>query len=466
MNYEWLRQFLEEKNIFIEYSEPSLSSLSSDNYYTGLIIGLWYYLLTRDENQDRKKFKYCNHAEGLEDQTNIFTINLWYPFSRKNKTASHMKLVENYLRTVTGIKLIDVMQETSEETSSCYIQIFHAEEFLFATRTLSHIMFMFPKFYPLEIDIQQNLEKLQIINKLKNFIDSHNSGKTLTVNILFDWLIEQADDDIYKVRDEVNRKNFLTCMQYQQEKLLTKVQNRLRTTADECEIALRRYQELVQQRNEIEYEYEALVCRGIDSNLNEDLYNLLFNNNNIVEVEIKNDMITYGVKTILSNYDIDAYENKTLAERGVNLAILADVKDKTKLLALLNAIFKNDRYRIQVFNRFSLKMGKIATINLDRLELSRTGLLLNDNTFAHPHGQGFGCTGNFSVAWSEALEAGNIMAAVNYTIAYTQHHNWHDMVVSGYFVKQIEEHMSHHFIKDLVEDKFVSPKEILKTLGE
>lgn len=463
MDYEWLRQFLEEKNIFIEYSE---SQSLSNNYYDGLMIGFWYYLLTRDKNQDRKKFKYCNHAEGLEDQTNIYMTNLWYPFSRKSKTASHMKLVENFLRIATGINVIEVMQETSEETSSCCIQILHPEEVLPATRTLSYSMLMFPKFYPFEIDIQQNPEKLQMINKLKSFIDAHSNGRTLTNDILLAWLIEQAADEVRKARDVMNRKNFLTCMQYQQEKLLTKVQNRLRTTADECEIALRRYQELVQQRNEIEYEYEALVCRGIDSNLNEDLYNLLFNNNNIVEVEIKNDMITYGVKTILSNYDIDAYENKTLAERGVNLAILADVKDKTKLLALLNAIFKNDRYRIQVFNRFSLKMGKIATINLDRLELSRTGLLLNDNTFAHPHGQGFGCTGNFSVAWSEALEAGNIMAAVNYTIAYTQHHNWHDMVVSGYFVKQIEEHMSHHFIKDLVEDKFVSPKEILKTLGE
>lgn len=462
MKNEWIRQFLQDKQIDT-HKDDDIS----------VAVGLWYYLLTRNDKTRECKFVLRFDLDCKYNNPDILGNILIIRNSTRlsNTESKSMVLIETYLKAVTGLYRVWVEKDERQPDNCTKITVCSGDSMSEAkTSTLvSHTMLMFSKFFPQQIDLEQNPEKLQLIRELGSFIKEHDSG--LSDALLLQWLIDKCGAELVQAQDAQNRESFLSCMRYQQEGLIINTWRQLDDISRRCEEALIQYQNLVAQRNDLEYVYEALVCRGIECNgINEDLYNLLFHNENIENVTIENDAITYDVKTTLSNYDIEAYENKTTNTSCETMAILDSVTDKHSILKLLNAIFKDERYRIQVINRFQLIMGKTATISLERHIKSNAGLnaygLYDDHTMSHPHGQAYHCTGNFAKAWNEALEAGNIFAAVNYTVAFTQNHNWHDLTVSRWLVNRIEANIKHKFIKDIEKNVFVSPQEILEGLGE
>lgn len=462
MKNEWIRQFLQDKQIDT-YKDDDIS----------IAAGLWYYLLTRNDEARECKFVLRFDLDCKYNNPDILGNILIIRNSTRlgNAESKSMVLIETYLKAVTGLHRVWVEKDEKQPDNCTKITVYSGDSMSEAkTSTLvSHTMLMFSKFFPQQIDLEQNPEKLQLIRELGSFIKEHDSG--LSDASLLQWLIDKCGAELAQAQDAQNRESFLACMRYQQEELILKTWRQLDNISRRCEEALIQYQNLVEQRNDLEYVYEALACREMECNgINEDLYNLLFHNENIENIIIDNDVITYDVKTTLNNYDIEAYENKTTNINCETMAILDSVSDKHSILKLLNAVFKDERYRIQVINRFQLIMGKTATISLERNiklnSFSKVQYLYDEHTMFHPHGQGFGCTGNFAKAWNEALEAGNIFAAVNYTVAFTQNHNWHDLTVSRWLVNRIEDNMKHKFIKDTEKNIFVSPQEILKELGE
>lgn len=165
--------------------------------------------------------------------------------------------------------------------------------------------------------------------------------------------------------------------------------------------------------------------------------------------------IYYFITTRLEFYDPDIFEriagNKS-----------SWVWTYSFLAPLLIAIFKDEKYSINTVSRWRMEYP----YSLKIVSHSRFGSKAN-NAMPHPHLDSYGCEGNNAGSINALLRDGNMLCAVEQSIASAKNLNFADSIVCRSFAQYLASNLDRKFIIDNETKEFLSAREaIFKLTGK
>lgn len=441
-----IRDFLLSKNIIID--DTSTRNL--------LMLGVWYYILSgKNKNEKKVYFFSTSHPANNPIPENEDACAFYVYVSSTYDKKDSFPLLSSYLSNKLHKKVV-VHQELNKSVSqittviNAVCTLADWPEVL--KTTIVNLVTLYPKFFPEQIKLSK--ENIELIKKCENITKDASTMWENFCNLAFE---ELYDEEFKEVVENETKKMLSACMSYNYEKRLHAIKNVIEETIETCNNLMIRYNQVVEQYNNATAKYEALLMNGCDDST-EILYEVLFNSDKITVDDINDNHIIYRVSSVLNVFDEDAYKIKTQSKELDKISVLYDIpQDKKKdVLLFLNAVFVDRKYKIRTFNYFKLSLDKQSS-----LSVKRGAIHVENACLSHPHGQMFGCTGNFPTQWNEALASGDLVVAIQYTISYTAHINWGDFTVCKQMVNQIWTFRNDKFIED-ENGEIITPLEAIK----
>lgn len=286
---------------------------------------------------------------------------------------------------------------------------------------------MLPKFFP-DIFTEEILKKSNAVQLLKEI------SRLKTIDEIYGFIDNQLLQELKDSIKEQQASKLARCFEYRRNQRLNQLSINMEINRSNAETYLNQYNTCIEEYDRLLMEYNALL--NGDNYADEGaelLYDILFNNPLVTCEDIDDGQIQYRVRTTLKNYSMDKYLNKTTNTLPENMSILYNIpaEKRNQYWQLLNLIFAEHKYEVTSESMFKLRIlsgNGIAGI-IQPIKIDYNHHYAKDGYLGHPHSQMFTCTGTFAPAWNEALQNGNLMAAINYTIAYTQNINFDDVTV-------------------------------------
>lgn len=282
----------------------------------------------------------------------------------------------------------------------------------------------------------------------------------------------KLEEDSYIDWAEIIKKEqydmMVRCVQYAQKRRIENAE----TEIDECRRRANEYYRLyiesIDQLND--QEIILMAYRNGTVNIDEDIKNFfdyLQNNKAIKNIEQRGSNLLFEVVTELRNYDIDTFKLSANSKDKYLYNQLAHGESKDDWLKLMRAIFLDRKYDLIVTASLALKMDKRSTIAYQGLD----GLLgehqLREKypeSIPSPHAAILHCPGGFPKLWDEALQAGNMIGAINYAIAWVQNINWNDGAATSHLMRMLQD--KRKCIKDKSTGEMFTAKELIAKLKE
>lgn len=316
----------------------------------------------------------------------------------------------------------------------------------------ANLVTVFPKLFP--DDVKMSKDNVNLIKKCAELLNQEDKS---CEDLFYQLGIEQIKEEIETFVDERNYECLRDCISYSQKSRKEEMRHQVETWIQECERLLEDYNTAVKRYNEYNAYYESLLMGTNDEEVAL-LRSILFNSPNIEVETITQNEICYSVRDKIVIFNKKDYENK-IATSDVNkigiLNSIPEVEDKKKMLKFLNLLFIDKKYKIRTINFFKLSLDERSTLSVVKKKI------VDSHNFGHPHGQAFGCVGTYAKEWNEALAAGNLAAAIQYTISYTCHLNWNDFTVCNQMINNIWRKKNDKFLEDKDGNLF-SPAEIME----
>lgn len=394
-------------------------------------IGTFMYILSKECNVELPVIALYTNIIGFGYEpaidTDIHTLGISYCDEEEVEgvqsppTSPEYRLAAAYLasKLMSRVGII-------KENHHVNVTIFRSKSYS-DTCVVTVLSSLLPKIFP-DIFTKEMFKKSNVMQLLKEI------SQLKTITEMCDYIDNQLLQEFAGIIKEQQANKLAQCFEYQRNQRLNQLWNDMSISQSDAETYLNRYNICIETYDRLSMEYIALLNGDSSSNENSKLlYDILFNNPLVVCEDIDDGQIQYRVRTTLKNYSMDKYLNKTTNILPENMSILCNVptEKRNQYWQLLNLIFAEHKYEITSESMFKLRIlsGNGAAGIIQLMKIDYNNLYAKDGYLGHPHSQMFSCTGTFASAWNEALKNGNLVAAINYTIAYTQNINFDDVTV-------------------------------------
>lgn len=400
-------------------------------------IGTFIYILSKKCNVELPVIALYSTTMGdkPEVDTEVHALSISYcnktevENAQPTSTSHEYNLVAAYLSNQLHAKV-----DITKENRHVNIKIIGLSLYGDASK-ITALSSMLPKFFP-DIFTEEILKKSNAVQLLKEI------SRLKTTDEICGFIDSQLLQELKDSIKEQQASQLAQCFEYQRNQRLDQLSINIALNRSDAETYLNRYNACIEEYDRLLMEYNALL--NGDASSNEDarlLYDILFNHPLVVCEDINDNQIQYRVRTTLKNYSMDKYLNKTTNVLPENMSILCNIpiKKRNQYWQLLNLIFVEHKYEITSESMFKLSIlsGQGTAGTIQTMKINYGNLYAKDGYLGHPHSQMFTCTGTFASAWNEALQNGNLIAAINYTIAYTQNINFDDVTVVSTLVNYL-----------------------------
>lgn len=441
-----IKDYLKSKKIGIEGDSKSMMSL-----------GIWYYILSKNKRTNDDKVVFTHREDIPQDVCNCHVIiTTKVDDSKKDSYPLLSTYISNKIKTKT------VIHEDKQNDFRKIWVMYYGNPFPSVSlerKIAINLVTLFPKLFPDQVSLSR--ENITLIKQCEFTTSVDNS---IGWETFYNLALANIDSEMKEIVESANRTFIKECLNYGHEKRLVEAERRLDSIREKCQTILKEYNVLVKDYNEQSEIYEGMR-KGVSEVDISILNNMLSESDQIVVTSMGNGLIDYEVRGALNVFDKDAYLIKTTASDINNISILDQIPEDSKqsFLSLLNAIFLERKYKIRTVNFFALDIDNVSTLDIQRLFSNSSGLFVD--YMPHPHGQFYGCAGTYPTQWNEALQDGNLAAAIQYTISYTSHINWNDFTVCSAMVKSMWANKDTAFIEDQ-DGNVITPMEAMRRESE
>lgn len=437
--------FLNTKNI------SSQAQQGSNNM---LLLRLWYYILAKNKKHDISFVLSNNNAGMILPSCDTAVMVVTNGSEERGEKA--YPLISTYLSNRLKTAVVITELKNPDEKPHRILTIAFEGRFRTNYREMlskleANLVTVFPKLFP--DDVKMSKDNVNLIKQCAELLNIEDKS---CEDSFYELGIKQIKEEIETFVDERNFECLKNCVSYSQKSRKEEMKRQVETWIEECERLLNDYNAAVQHYNEYNAYYESLLMGTNDEEVAL-LRSILFNSPNIEVETITQNEICYSVRDKIVIFNKKDYENKIAVSDVNKIAILnniPEVEDKKKMLKFLNFLFIDKKYKIRTINFFKLSLDERSTLSVEKKKI------VDSHNFGHPHGQTFGCVGTYAKEWNEALAAGNLAAAIQYTISYTCHLNWNDFTVCNRMIDNIWHRKNDKFLEDKDGNLF-SPAEIM-----
>lgn len=190
-----------------------------------------------------------------------------------------------------------------------------------------------------------------------------------------------------------------------------------------------------------------------------ELMNFFLSSKSLELVEVKDNRITFVVKTFLAQYD-DDYFADMVSNYDTILYDYVREQDLVDFGNLLRAIFETNEIKLKTWASFTIDSEGTFSFPHKTGSISVTGYI------PHPHLEKFSCDGDNGRIIVQRLGEQDFVGAVSQCIAATTNLNFYDStVVDNLFDTYLNLRTDAEFL-ELPDGRIVSPKEAVKWIKE
>ena len=235
--------------------------------------------------------------------------------------------------------------------------------------------------------------------------------------------IEFAKDILAPMKADLLRTELGQCFNSFRKQRLNYVTSSLRVTKNKIDEILKEYAELEREYEDLVVTYEGLkVVEKSKSSNDDSIINYICENKSLHNVTFKDGTISFSVSTLLTNFDVEKYkldvQRKNIYE-DYTVEESSPFADKLNRKLLMDALFGSQEPELYVRMRGRINLG----VSLYTMGVNSAYSFGDDeeliNAMTNPHFELHGCPGQNRGAIIECLRAGDLISALECSIAAT-----------------------------------------------